>query len=161
VRTRVHVRLRREQLLQTCKFISLELGSGKRGGTTSFSRFRIGQIDPAVLFVIGMELNVEQSTLTIIVNRRNIFNLAGLKHIICENKDPAFPLRHQHPAVGQKGDSPWIFQSGCKRINGEIYFFRRNNMLAFIFRSAIFFFRARSECNCQHDNADGFDIHDE
>ena len=88
----------------------------------------IGEVNPAVLFVVRVQLNIEQTALANRINRRNPGNGFGEKFAILNDPQPPEALGNEHSSIPELGESPRVGEAFRDGFNFEFLLLRGDNL---------------------------------
>ena len=76
------------------------------------TRFGVAHVDHVILDEIRMQGDVAQATLAAVRDVRHAIDVRGLLTVLGDDEEGAFLFRHQHAAVWQEGEGPWLVEGG-------------------------------------------------
>jgi hypothetical protein len=85
------------------------------------------EVNPPVRGEVGMQFDVEQSTLAFRKYRRDSAHRIGKQTSVLNHTQRARPLGHEQSAVGKRDQPPWVFQPVCNDFDLEIFLLRRDH----------------------------------
>jgi hypothetical protein len=124
-----HLRLLPEDHLDVAERLAVESRTRDRGAVRSVhAGLRIRQVDRRVLIERGIEDDVEQPALTPrrtpAARPRSVRTARALLDVA----QPARPLGHEHPTVGQEGERPGMLEALRDRRNVDLRFAARRDL---------------------------------
>ncbi len=88
-----------------------ERAAGDRGRRATVAGARIGEIDQPVLRELGVQRDVEQPTLAAVAHVGRTGDRLRVEPAIGDDAKATWTLGHEHPSVGQEGETPGVFQA--------------------------------------------------
>jgi hypothetical protein len=104
--------LQAEDDLHLLEPVADESAAGNLSAGTASSGAGVGEVDEAVFGKARVQSYIEQSSLAARHDLRHPGNRLWLELAGPDNPQSPRPLGHQHPAVGEEGESPGVFEPG-------------------------------------------------
>src|SRR5690606_35981473 len=118
VHPRVCERLSGKKFFEVLQLITLQSRPRDYSTSASFALLRIAEIDPAVVFIVRVEFDLHQTTLSVSIYigyRNGLFKL----NTVLENKYLPFPFCDENAPVGKKSNAPGVLEFGGQCIDAK------------------------------------------
>ena len=107
----VHLRCLAEDHLHIRQRLAFEAAPGHRGPGATAAGLREAQIHQTVLGELRMQHDIEQAALAAGLHARHAGDRTRQGAVDVDEAEAPGTLRHQHPAIGQEGEPPGMFEA--------------------------------------------------
>ena len=122
--TRAQLGLHAKDDLQVVELVAIQYAARNFGTDAIVVACRVRDVDQLVVGELGMQRDIHQSALSKRGDGRQAFYRSRFKfEILADHAQSACSLGHQHAAIGQKRQAPWMLQTRGELRDADAMFF--------------------------------------